>query len=93
MVEGFRENLQVFMRRAGYAYDRQKGAETSFVRRLSRMEYPKFHMYTRVAEGKLFLSLHLDQKRPSYEGASVHSGDYDSSLVEQELERVARLLE
>ncbi|MBX4201167.1 hypothetical protein KW786_03530 [Candidatus Parcubacteria bacterium] len=37
-------------------------------------------------------SLHLDQKKPSYEGSAGHSGDYDGDVVEGEVERIKNLL-
>jgi len=40
----------------------------------------------------LIFNLHLDQKKPLYKGSSAHSGEYDSDLVENEAERIKRLL-
>ena len=38
-------------------------------------------------------NLHLDQKKPTYEGHVAHSGEYDGELVEEEAERIRRILE
>jgi len=40
------------------------------------------------SEDPLILNLHIDQKQASYEGATAHSGDYDSDLVKQEGQRI-----
>lgn len=45
-----------------------------------------------VKEGDYIFSLHLDQKKPSYEGSKKHSGEYDGNVVESEAERIKDLL-
>ncbi len=83
------------LRQAGYAYlmDRNSGQE-SYVRRLGRGFYPRFHLYLEEQpacagrNGQAVLNLHLDQKQASYEGAQAHNAEYDSELVEQEMERI-----
>ena len=92
------------MRRLGYqpAYF-QKPGEVSIVRPLARQDYPRFHLYikpsfAKASEGLVkgndyVFSLHLDQKKPSYEGQTGHSGDYDGEVVENEAERIKNLLE
>jgi hypothetical protein len=87
-------NYQVFARRAGYAliYDRFSGQE-SFVRRLGSGYYPRLHLYIQERGDELQFSLHLDQKKTSYEGFSRHSAEYeDSELVEEEIKRLKALL-
>ena len=37
-------------------------------------------------------NLHLDQKKPSYEGSRGHSGEYDGPVVEEEVKRIKELL-
>ena len=37
-------------------------------------------------------NLHLDQKKPSYEGQTGHSGDYDGAVIKAEAERIKQLL-
>lgn len=80
------EDAKNLSRRFGYAliFDRRSGQE-SLVRRLSDGHYPRFHLYIdENAQGCLF-SLHLDQKKASYEGQSMHSAEYDGELVEAEV--------
>lgn len=80
------ENL---LRQAGYAYlmDRNSGQE-SYVRRLNRGFYPRFHLYLEEQNNQVILNLHLDQKQASYEGAYAHNAEYDGELVEKEMERI-----
>ncbi|MFA6306801.1 MAG: hypothetical protein WCV70_04770 [Patescibacteria group bacterium] len=80
------ENL---LRQAGYAYlmDRHTGQE-SYVRRLNRGFYPRFHLYLEEQNNQVILNLHLDQKQASYEGAHAHNAEYDGELVEQEMARI-----
>lgn len=59
----------------------------SFVRRLARNDYPRFHVYI---EGQ-YINLHLDQKQASYEGFHAHSGEYDGDVVEREGERIVEV--
>ena len=78
------------IKRCGYAEikDPHTG-QTSFVRRLGGYFYPRFHVYLEEDKsGQLFYTIHLDQKKPSYEGAKAHSGEYEGQLVEQEAERI-----
>ncbi len=59
-----------------------------------RNNYPRFHIYLKKNEetGEFDMNLHLDQKQPSYEGSSAHSGEYDGELVEKEAKRIQSLL-
>jgi len=89
----------IWLRRAGYTYivDRSEDKE-SFVRRLSRDFYPRFHMYIeekkdeRTAEDMVTFNLHLDQKRPGYAGQSRHNAEYDGEVVEREMKRLESLI-
>jgi len=79
----------VLIRRAGYSehYDRRSG-QTSYARRLTPNIFPKFHVYLTDRETTVEVSLHLDQKQPSYGSGHMHSGDYDGPVVEKEMERI-----
>ena len=73
------------------------------MRQLGRNDYPRFHLYVMeksfgaaASQDKLntfVFNLHLDQKKPSYEGQKGHSGDYDGDVVEGETERIKNILE
>ncbi|MBI4099306.1 hypothetical protein HY442_02145 [Candidatus Parcubacteria bacterium] len=85
------ESTLNLMRRCGYAPHPADGR--SFIRRAGPNPYPRFHVYV-VPEGGagIRLRLHLDQKKPSYEGSTAHSGEYDSEVVAREMERIRKAL-
>ena len=92
------EDPELWLKRAGYAMlnDRQSG-ETSFSRRLSRDHYPRFHIYVEESRAKnnvelITLNLHLDQKKPGYEGQKRHNAEYDGEIVEAEAKRLSKFL-
>ena len=88
-------SINDIMRTIGYqpAYFQNEG-EVSIVRQVGRNDYPRFHLYIKeiARAGEFIFNLHLDQKKPSYEGSKGHSGDYDGSVVEGEAERIKSLL-
>ncbi len=85
---------QYFLRRCGYIeiQNPHKNFEISYARSLDPGRfYPRFHVYLETAENGTGLSIHLDAKKPSYEGSSAHSGEYDSPLVKEEAGRMQNL--
>lgn len=82
----FNQNTDIIaaLRRAGYGQIRNG----SFVRRLGRFDYPRFHAYLESGH----VSLHLDQKQASYEGYKAHSGEADSEVVIAEGERIKNVI-
>jgi hypothetical protein len=87
-------NLSVaqFLRQAGYTpLPQNRRGEESFARRLGRDFYPRFHIYPSLEGENGYLNLHLDQKKPSYQGQTAHSGEYDGELVERETKRLQSL--
>lgn len=66
--------------------------ETSFLRRLHGDMYPRFHVYINNSPEQWVFSLHLDQKRPVYEGVSAHAGEYEGAVVEKEAQRIKQTL-
>ncbi len=83
------------LRRAGYGFvvDRHSRQVKSYVHRLDRDSYPRFHVYVEDAGEKWSLNLHLDQRPSVYEGATAHSGEYDGAVVEREAARITHVLE
>lgn len=81
------------LQRAGYKYivDRHTGKD-SFVKILSSSGYPRFHLYAEENGDNIVLLLHLDQKKPLYQGQTAHSGEYDSEVVKEEIERLKGLM-
>lgn len=83
------------IQRCGYReiFDRRSG-QTSFVHRAGIYFYPRFHLYLeKETADEIILNLHLDQKRPSYQGCHAHSAEYDSDVVKKEVERVKNFIE
>ena len=92
------EAPEMWLRHAGYGLvpDREAG-QISFARRLTRDFYPRFHIYfisQTDSQGREFITfnLHLDQKRPGYEGFSRHNAEYDGEVVEAEIARLKTFL-
>jgi len=85
-----KDNIHGLMRKIGYHYQGQSQQEYSFVR--PPRGYPRFHVYLKEDDEDLILNLHLDQKRPSYQGATAHSGEYEGKIVEDEIERIKQTL-
>lgn len=81
------ENILNLARRIGYYFQGQ-----SFVRPLERSGYPRFHLYIKESGEEIIFNLHLDQKRPIYQGAPAHAGEYSGKIVEQEAERIKQIL-
>lgn len=77
------------MRRAGYAEQKAEGNEIAFVRRLQGTPFPRLHAYVEERDGGARVSLHVDQKQPSYGGSRMHGGEYGGPLVEREMARIA----
>lgn len=94
IINNIQESTSSLMRKLGYqpAYF-QKPGEVSIVRQLTRNDYPRFHLYIKQKGTEAHFSLHLDQKKASYEGSTGHSGDYDGDVVEGEAERIKSLLQ
>ncbi len=82
------------LREAGYGllHLNQQSGEYSFSRRLGVGEYPRFHVYAKERGGEYVVTVHIDQKKASYQGHTAHSGDYDSELVDQECNRLKLFL-
>lgn len=66
--------------------------EYSIVRLLTNQNYPRFHIYLKKDNSMFFLSLHLDQKEPSYHGSHSHSGEYEGDIIEKEAERIKKIM-
>ena len=101
-ISNINKSINDLMRTIGYQPTYfQKGGETSIMRQVGKNDYPRFHLYIKQSFGvaapqdkinNYVFSLHLDQKKPSYEGVKGHSGEYDGKVVEREAERIKDLL-
>ncbi len=103
IFQNTKQDVLFLMRRAGYGYEgkdvktgpprvgepsRVEAGELNFSRRLGANRYPRFHVYAKKDGDTMIVNLHIDQKQPSYEGATAHSGEYEGELVEQEAEMI-----
>ena len=79
-------------RKLGYTPKSRNKGEFSAIKRLKSRDYPRFHLFIEENEDQLLFKLHLDQKRPSYEGSNAHSGEYESELVQEEKERIEKII-
>ncbi|MFA6587656.1 MAG: hypothetical protein WCT08_01165 [Patescibacteria group bacterium] len=77
-------NPTVFFSRLGYHHE----PNGSFAKRVSGMPFPRYHLYFEVGTDMVRVNLHLDAKKPSYQGTSAHAGEYDGEVVEMELTRI-----
>jgi len=87
---------QRFLKQAGYAMitNPHKNQEISYARSLDPGRfYPRFHAYLETDGAKIHLNLHLDMKKPNYEGTTAHSGEYEGKIVEEEKQRLEKAAE
>ncbi len=73
------ENVLTVMRRAGYSFQKNEGAEQAWVRVLGSSGYPRFHIYTRQEKMTLLVNIHLDHKKHTYGEDTRHHADYQES--------------
>jgi len=85
-VKGY--NLNSFMRLIGYKpIDVSPQGQLNCVRPLGA-DYPRFHSYVKETPKGFEFNLHLDQKKASYEGTSMHNGEYEGETVNEERRRI-----
>ncbi|MCD6094299.1 hypothetical protein J7J39_00050 [bacterium] len=92
-IEGtLKENIYNLMRRTGYFFLRKTvKSELEFVR--PPKGFPRFHLFLKIKDQKYIFNLHLDQKAPIYKGAPAHAGEYNGKVVEEEAERIKKIIE
>lgn len=91
-VKDIKENVVGVARALGYVIIDTNGNEYNLVRKLTGQNYPRFHIYLTQSGWDFAFSLHLDQKKPSYEGSHAHSGEYFGPVVEAESTRIREIL-
>lgn len=92
-IKNIKENIINVARFIGYTIiDTRNNGEYNLVRKLTGQNYPRFHVYLKVAGDRFIFNLHLDQKQPSYKGTHAHSGEYEGPVVEEEADRIIRIL-
>jgi len=92
-IENPKASVANFFRRAGYVFQKQEGSEMAFVRKLTDRPFPRFHLFVKIVDYKFQVNFHIDHKAASYDGSSMHSGEYgeDSKMLNGEAERLMNL--
>ena len=92
-IKNLNRSINDIMRAIGYkpAYFQNDG-QVSIVRQLGGNDYPRFHLYIKEGKEELIFDLHLDQRKPSYEGSHGHNGEYEGEIIQSEAERIDNLL-
>lgn len=88
----FNDNIYNLMRTIGYHFQRQETASSEFAFTRPRIGYPRLHLFVKMEGGNFLCTLHLDQKKPAYQGTHAHSGEYDGMIVENEVKRIMGLV-
>lgn len=83
-----KENIQNIARRCGYILQYQNTETRSYVRPLTRLDYPRFHLYVKENDHDYILTIHLDHKKPVYRGSNSHQGEYDGEIVKKEFNKI-----
>jgi len=84
-------NLQDFMRKLGYKpIGVSPQGQLNCIRTLGG-DYPRFHAYVKEEAQGFVFNLHLDQKKPVYEGVHAHNGEYDGEIITEERLRILEL--
>ncbi len=88
-------NVYNLMRQCGYFFEREEKGEAAFNRPLtaSKSGYPRFHAYVKFdhVSRETQINLHLDQKKPIYQGAAAHNAEYEGETIDKETERIKKI--
>jgi len=90
-IKNLRKSAVGISRASGYVIiDTNEKGEYNMVRKLAGDNYPRFHIYLSSRGSDFNFSLHLDQKKPVYEGSGshAHNGEYFGPIVESEADRI-----
>lgn len=88
------ENPVNLMRKAGYFFFKKEGGQLSFLRLINRTNFPRFHVFLQINKetNEIIVTVHLDQKRPTYKGVPAHAGEYEDGVIVKEAERIKSIL-
>jgi len=92
VIKNLQKSVVDVARTIGYLIIDNNGQQVNMVRKLTGQNYPRFHAYVKQQGQDFIFNLHLDQKKPSYEGSHAHSGEYFGPLLENESVRIKNLL-
>jgi excinuclease UvrABC nuclease subunit len=93
-IERPNKNILFLIRAIGYIFLEKNNEELNCVRSLSNQHYPRFHLFIKEDKirGLFSFNLHLDQKKVSYSGSPAHSGENKGEIVENEKERILKII-
>jgi len=95
-IKNIQESVSNISRKIGYVIiDTTEKGEYNMVRKLAGDNYPRFHIYLGQQGTDFKFSLHLDQKKPVYEGSGshAHNGEYFGPIIDEESDRIKNRLE
>lgn len=94
LPDSFHVNLKRFLQQNGYStHLHLKTDRLSFIKRITTDDYPRFHIYIeKDLSGKNYFTLHVDQKKPSYNSGHAHMGEYSSEIVMQEARNIQKAI-
>lgn len=89
LPNNFTQTPAMMVRRCGYLqiHDRISD-QTSYVYKLTKERYPRFHLYITENTEETIFDLHLDQAKTRYDNQKAHNADYETPEVKAELTRV-----
>jgi excinuclease UvrABC nuclease subunit len=91
-VKNLQKSIVSVARELGYVIIDTNGNEYNLVRKIHGDTYPRFHIYLKQHGQDFKFSLHLDQKKPVYEGSHAHNGEYIGPVVDEEADRIKEIL-
>jgi len=92
-IKNLQKSVVEISRQIGYVIiDYGANGEYNMVRKLAGDNYPRFHIYLKQQGQNFIFSLHLDQKKPIYEGSHAHNGEYFGPVIENEADRIKHVL-
>ena len=95
ILRNLKQSAVGISRAVGYVIiDTTEKGEYNMVRKLAGDNYPRFHIYFSQQGSAWKFSLHLDQKKPVYEGSGshAHNGEYFGPIIDNEADRIKDLL-
>ena len=88
-IKNLQKSIVSVARELGYVIIDNSNGQYNLVRKMGGAgNYPRFHAYVKQIGQDFNFSLHLDQKKPIYEGTHAHNGEYFGPIVETEADRI-----